>query len=154
MLERWNLHWFVCCLKLKKVFTTHLPVLCSIASFKNYFISNTENGKTFITICAANWKAAEWRFVWDSAVLGLRHRKRMGRNWLYRSQFRLHWAEKLSKFFRELQQYPSFFYVAVLEQPIEYRRPACCFSPFFRCFFFASGFIHLQKISPSHCAGR
>ena len=40
------------------------------------------------------------------------------------------------------------------KQPIEYRRPACCFSPFFRCFFFASGFIHLQKISPSHYAGR
>ena len=27
------------------------------------------NWKTFITICAANWKAAEWRFLWKESNL-------------------------------------------------------------------------------------
>ena len=39
--------------KTKKVFTTYLPVLCSIAS-RSYYIGKVEVVETFITICAAN----------------------------------------------------------------------------------------------------
>ena len=38
--------------KTKKVFTTYLPVLCSIAS-RNYYNGNVEVVEAFITICAA-----------------------------------------------------------------------------------------------------
>ena len=39
--------------KTKRVFTTHLPVLCSIAS-RNYYNGKVEGVETFITICAAD----------------------------------------------------------------------------------------------------
>ncbi|MCI7263655.1 MAG: hypothetical protein MR562_10710, partial [Clostridiaceae bacterium] len=61
---------------------------------------------------------------------------------------------KSSGFYGALQRSPSFSYVTALEQPIEYRRPVCRFSPFFPGFFFASGIILFQKISPIHYAGR
>ena len=47
--------------------------------------------------------------VLDLAVLGLRHRKRTGRNWLYRSQFRLHLSRKIIRILRRIATFPVLF---------------------------------------------
>ena len=58
----------------------------------------------------------------NSEVLRLRQRKRKGRNWLFRSQFRMYLSRKIIKIFLRIAAYPVYFAVTALELPIDCTR--------------------------------
>ena len=54
--------------------------------------------------------------------LGRDSKKRLGRNWLYQSQFRLDLSRKIIRIFLRIAAYPVFFAVMALELPIDCTR--------------------------------